>query len=746
MMLILLISMNSFSQTISGHVFSEESKEKVPLEGANVFFPGTGKGAITTSDGSFTLNRKVGEPLKLVVSFVGYISDTLIVSGNKNEHFSIVLKKNVELSETVIIGYQTGTIMSKLTSLKTETITKTGLQKLACCNLSDSFENSATVTVGFTDAVSGAKQVQLLGLSSIYSQIMSENVPILRGLAGTYGWSYIPGSWMESIQISKGAASVVNGYESISGQVNLEMKKPNYTDPLFINLYADYAGRYEGNVTAATQVAKDLWTGLLLHASGEWQEHDTNGDTFMDQPKNKLVNVYNRWFYLSEKGVQSRTGIKFLYETRESGQTTHGTPQDSERYLTNIENKNVTVENKTGFPIGSKEGQTIGLISNFTHHEQNSVFGRKSYGGTQNSFYSNLLFSSHIGELTTHKYTVGIGFLYDNYITRFEDLLVSNSTLSSNLNRTEVVPGAFGEYAFSPNGNLTFVLGLRGDYNSQYGWLITPRTNVKYNITDYVVVRASLGRGFRAPNVIAENIGLMASSRKFNVGTINDLSIEKVWNYGGNVAFSIPVWNEQLLSLSLDYFHTEFENQAVIDMERDSRNVYFYDLQGRSFADVVQLDISLTPFKGFDVYTAFRYNNTQITYTDIDGTNYQREKPLSSRFRGLINLSYATNLRRWVFDVTAQINGPSRIPNLNGYAAKSEISPSFPVYFAQVTKNSKRFDVYLGAENILDYKQQHPILHPNTPFSDNFDSSRIWGPLMGRKVYIGARIRIGELK
>ncbi|MDR1585374.1 MAG: TonB-dependent receptor [Prevotellaceae bacterium] len=745
LLLLFLSGGNLYAQHIHGHVFHEENGELTALEGANIFFPKTGKGVISGADGSFAIHRQAGDPLQLVVSFVGYISDTLVLAGDKSEHFGVILKKSIQLSETVVTGYQTGTIMSTLTPLKTESITKAGLQKLACCNLSESFENSASVTVGFTDAVSGAKQVQLLGLSGIYSQTMAENIPTLRGLASTYGWSYTPGSWMESIHISKGASSVVNGYESVTGQVNLEMKKPNDTEPLFFNFYADHAGRYEANATAAAQIAKDLWTGLLLHASTESQEHDGNGDGFMDQPKSKLFNAYNRWFYLGENGIQSRTGIKFLYETREGGQTSHAV-HTGDPYKTNIGNKNFTVENKTGFPVGTKEGQTLGIINSFTRHEQNSAFGRKNFGGAQNSFYSNWLFTSHIGEQTAHKYTVGASFLYDDYSTQFEDLLPFNNTSPVDLNRTEIVPGAFAEYTYSPSEKFTFILGMRGDYNSRYGWLVTPRTNLKYNVTENIILRASAGRGFRTPNVIAENIGLLASSRKFDVSAIDTLDIESAWNYGGNIAFSIPVWDERKLSLSVDYFHTEFENQAVVDMERNRNSVFFYNLQGSSFADVMQIDLSLTPFKGFDVYTAFRYNNTQVTYTDENGVNYQKEKPLSSRYRGLVNLSYATNFKRWVFDVTAQINGPSRIPGLGGYTSEFEESPAFPIYFAQVTKNSKRFDVYLGVENMLDYKQQNPILNPDLPFSKDFDSSLIWGPLMGRKFYVGMRLRIGELK
>lgn len=746
-MFALLFTVSANTQTINGHVFTSENGKIVSIEGVSVFFPQTGNGTITAADGSFEIIRTEKDPLQLVFSYVGFAADTVTLSGG-NQHLMIELKKPIELAETGVVGYQQGTFNSRITPLKTEVITKAGLQKLACCNLSESFENSATISVGFADAISGAKQVQLLGLSGLYSQMMAENIPTMRGLASTFGWSYTPGPWLESIQISKGASSVVNGYESISGQINLEMKKPDNTEPLYINLYSDHAGRYEANVTAATQVAKNLWTGLLLHGSTETQEHDANGDGFMDQPKLKLLNLYNRWYYAGDNGIQSRTGIKFLTETRNSGQTTEhiGSEPLSLLYQTNITNKNFAVENKTGLPVGTKEGQTIGFITNFTHHEENSEFGKKSFEGRQNSFYSNLLFSSSIGEEFVHKYTVGASFLFDKYNTSFLDSLPFNATSQTPVDRTEIIPGVFGEYTYSPLQKLTLVLGLRGDYNSQYGWLVTPRTNVKYDINDYIILRASAGRGFRTSNVISENIGLMASSRKFDIGSISDLDIESAWNYGGNVSFSIPIWDNRIMSFSVDYFHTEFQNQTVVDIERSRNDVFFYNLQGRSFADVWQADLSVTPFKGFDVYAAFRYNNTQVTYTDADGTNYQMEKALTSRYRGLVNLSYATNLRRWVFDFTAQINGPTRLPGLDGYNSELKESPAFPVFFAQITRNSKRFDVYVGAENIADYRQENPIVDYQTPFGKDFDSSMIWGPLMGRKLYAGVRIRIGELK
>jgi len=746
-LIILFVFPTLYAANVVGYVYTlNDSGHKVPLSGANVYCANSK--AITKSDdqGRFALNIENSIDLHLIAAFTGYSSDTIEVKVH-NESPEFVLKQGKNLERVTVTASKHNPILSKVSVLKTETINKTGLVKLACCNLAESFENSATVTVGFSDAISGAKQVQLLGLSGIYTQLQSENIPTLRGLASTYGWSYIPGSWLESIQISKGASSVINGYESVAGQINLEYKKPNYTEPLFINLYSNQLGCYEGNVTAATQVAKNLWTGLLVSGTLDKSAHDYNGDGFLDMPQTEMINVYNRWYYLSPNGVQSRTGIRFLYENRDAGHDTkHSTVSSSgTHYTTNIDNRNFTVENKTGFPVGNREGQSLGIINSFTHYNQNSTFGEKTFDGTQNSYYSNILFSSQIGDNSSNKYTVGGSFTYDNFKTQYKDLLPFNLTPLTALNRTEIVPGVFGEYTYSPQEKFTLILGARADYNSKYGWLYTPRANAKYNISDNIILRGSIGKGYRAPNVIADNIGIMASSRKLYLDGISDLNIESAWNYGGNITYYIPIWNKRKITLSLDYFHTEFQNQAIVDLERNSNSVYFYNLKGRSFADVWQVDLSVTPFNGFDIFTAFRYNNTRITYSD-GAEQYLVEKPLTARYRGLLNLSYATKFKKWVFDFTTQLNGPSRIPCLNGYNSELKESPSFPIFFAQVTKNTKRIDIYLGAENILNYTQKDPIINATNPFDQGFESSFVWGPIVGRKIYIGARIRIGKLK
>ena len=734
------------AQQINGVVYGIlQDDNRITLPSANIYWEGTQQGVTTDADGKFSIDIPQTGKSRLIASFIGYQNDTVDVSiGNHQVEF--VLSEGVVLRETVISARRRGNYLSRITPIHTEIITSSGLQKMACCNLAESFENSATVTVGFTDAVSGAKQIQMLGLSGIYTQMLDENIPTMRGLASSFGWNYVPGPWLESIQVSKGTSSVVNGYESTTGQINLEFKKPDHTETLFLNLFGSSDGRMEANLTSATPVAKYLWTGLMLHGSTEQMEHDVNHDGFMDMPKTKLYNIYNRWLYENpEKEIESRLGFKFLYDERDGGQISK-----IAHYQTHIENHNFNVFNKTGFSFGKREGQSIGIINSFTRHEINSVYGAKEYGGKQNTFYSNVLVSSFISN-NAHKYVVGGSFMYDSFDESYSDTLTVNSnnapTPPYRLFREEFVPGAFAQYTYSYLEKMIVIIGLRGDYHNRYGMLFTPRTNIKYNITNDIIFRVSAGRGYRSPNVISENIGYLASSRYYNIQSINDLDIEKAWNYGANLTIYFPMPEDKTVTIGIDYYRTDFDNQAVVDMEYNRQQIFFYNLRGKSYANAWQIDVNATPFRGFDIFTAFRLTDTKITYSNNDQT-FTTDKPLTNKYRGLINLSYATIFEKWKFDLTAQFNGSSRLPNLsnNSYHVAEERSPAYPLYFAQITKKTKRLDIYAGCENILNYKQKNPIIDAENPFGTTFDASRIWGPLMGRKIYAGIRLRIGEIK
>jgi outer membrane receptor for ferrienterochelin and colicin len=732
------------AQQISGTVYGA-NRETLPA--ANVFWEGVRQGVSADHDGKFSIDIPSSGKTRLIASFVGYQNDTIDVPAGA-VRIEFVLSEGMMLGETVDSARRRGNYLSRITPIQTEIITTAGLQKMACCNLAESFENSATVTVSFTDAVSGAKQIQMLGLSGVYTQMLDENIPALRGLASTFGWNYVPGPWLESIQVSKGTSSVINGYESTTGQINLEFKKPSHSDLLFLNLFGSGDGRMEANVTSAVPVGKNLWTGLMLHGSAEQTEHDGNSDGFMDMPKTKLFNIYNRWLYDNhEKGVESRTGVKFLYDERDAGQMSKIAD-----YRTRIENRNFNVSNKTGFAFGKREGQSIGIISSFTHHEIDSEYGAKKYSGKQNTFYGNVLISSYFAN-PAHQFVTGGSFLYDRFDERYSDTLTVNLPPTSSitpdfrLSREEIVPGAFFQYTYSGHEKMMVIVGLRGDYHNRFGMLFTPRTNIKYNFTDHIIFRVSAGRGYRSPNVISENIGFLASSRYYHIQSVQDLDIEKAWNYGANLTFYIPMPGNETMTVGMDYYRTDFENQAIVDTEYDRRQIYFYNLHGKSYANAWQIDVNTRLFRGFDIYAAFRWSDTKITYSK-DDQRFTADKPLMNKYRGLVNLSYATNFEKWKFDFTAQFNGSSRLPNLSysGYTDSEDRSPAYPLYYAQITKKTKRLEIYAGCENIFNYKQKNPIIDAENPFGSIFDASRIWGPLMGRKFYAGIRLVLGEIK
>ncbi|MDR1761970.1 MAG: TonB-dependent receptor [Bacteroidales bacterium] len=730
----------------------KDAETKEPLTGVNAVVKEASNGGTTDQNGAVTLqNIPDGEQI-IEFSYIGYETAQrhFVFPLTDNNAVTILLETAAsELDQVVVVGRLRGNYLSRLAPVQTEIITSSGLQKMACCNLAESFENSATVTVGFTDAVSGAKQVQMLGLSGIYTQMLDENIPTLRGLSSAFGWNYIPGPWLESMQVSKGTSSVVNGYESTTGQINLELRKPDKSELLFLNLFGAEDGRLEANVSSAIPVRDKLWTGLMAHGSIEQVEHDANKDGFMDMPKTKLFNIYNRWLYENpQKGIESRVGIRFLSDDRNAGQMSNIEPSlpNTMRYQTQIRNRNFNASQKTGIAFGAKKDKSIGIINSYTYHEIDSEFGAKTYGGKQNTFYTNVLVSSYIGT-QSHRYVAGGSFLYDRFDEWYSDNLPQNNTPLTPFLREEIVPGAFAEYTYSYREKMTFIAGLRGDYHNLFGLLLTPRTNFKYNFTDNIIFRASAGRGYRAPNVIIENIGFLASSRNINVQSIKDLDIEKAWNYGANLTFYVPVPADKSLTIGLDYYRTNFDNQAIMDMEYDKRQIYFYNLQGKSYANAWQVDVNATLFRGFDIFAAFRISDTKITYSQ-NGEKQTVQKPFNKKHRGLINVSYATKFEKWKLDVTAQFNGKSRLPDLteNGYGSAEEWSPAYPLYFAQITRRTKRLEIYAGCENIFNYKQKNPIIDAENPFSENFDASRIWGPVAGRKIYAGMRLRLGELK
>ena len=659
--------------------------------------------------------------------------------------------RQVSLQEVTVTSHQQGMLQNRSSLGQLETINRAGLTKMACCTLSASFENTATTQTSYSDAVTGTRQIQMLGLSGIYTQTMAENVPTLRGLAYQFGWDYTPASWLEGISIAKGSGTVVNGFEGITGQINLDYRKPNTGQPIYIDLYTDTDLHNEVNAVAKHQFSAKLFGALFLHTTQttmpeRWHRRmDANDDGFMDMPKVHNYNIYNRWLFADEDhGVQSRLDVHFTFDQREAGQTMK--EHRAHAYGVGTRNLNFLASNKTGISIGRREGQSLGIINSVTLHGLRTHYGPKELHSDQKSYFGNVIFNSDLGP--GHTYQVGASYLFDLITTSYRHRQPGLDAMYG-MNMTQKVSdyGMFAEYTNTQLPHLTLQAGVRADYMVHRGWLVTPRLNLKYTPASWLLARLSAGRGYRMANPLVEQMGLMASSRVLSWHDADDL-LEHAWNVGGNLIFTIPIWNRQEATLSVDFYHVQFGRRLVTDLDASPLAAYIYESPGKSYSDTWQTDLSMPLAKGLTMYAAWRYTLQRITQMQVLGNGcYTASVPLVPSYKALLNLQYATAMRRWVFDATVQLNGRTRLPG--SYDATTGMldarhSPAYALLFGQVTKRFRLCDVYIGGENLLSYRQPDPIIGWEDPFAAGFDASQVWAPITGRKVYAGIRFNIGK--
>ena len=756
--------------------------ENQPLVGASVYWAGTTIGASTDAQGAFLLHRVKGYD-KLVASYLGFVNDTLDVKNGVDKVAFALRSEGVALEGVVVEGNLSGNFVKRDGIVKGEMISFAGLCKMACCNLAESFENSASVTVGYSDAISGARQIKMLGLAGTYTQILDENRPIMRGLSAPYGLSYTPGMWLNSIQVSKGVASVTAGHEAITGQINLEHRKPTDDERLFVNLYLDDELRPEANVSTAFPVTKDkkLSSVILLHGSMDTdaRKMDHNHDGFRDLPKSDQINVANKWLYAADNGTQVRWGWKFVQENRLGGMLDYKNTRTMREamakawdwragdkkmplYGSHIRNRNANGYFKVGMPVGpavydpdeqDEMRSNLAFVADFDHFSEDAYFGLNDYTGNQNSLALNLMYNHYFTYRSS--LIVGVQAHLDYYRERLVNptpWIPGTAAGDFDFDRDEQEAGAYAEYTYAVKDKFSIVAGIRGDYNAYYDrFFATPRGHLKWNITPSTTLRASAGLGYRSTNVITDNIGVLATGRKIaflgdEASGTSDFEkfdrMEKALTVGGSLTQTFGLVNPGDATLSFDYFRTQFYNSVVADQEMYADRIVFYDTDGRSYTDTYQIDFSWSPVERLDIFATFRYTDSEMTIRRADGGTARVERPLVSQYKTLLNIQYATKFRRWVFDATAQLNGPARIPTQTGDLDDSYYSPRYPMFFAQVSRKVGKFDIYAGCENIADYRQKDPILNAQDPYDYKFNSMNVWGPLMGRKFYVGLRFNL----
>lgn len=702
-----------------------------PLPGANVAWVNTKIFTVTAEDGSFSVD-KPKDSETLVISYIGFENDTIHVD-SENVKLEIVLREGLSLGEVNVVRRRFGTTKLRSSAMNVDIISSAELSRAACCNLGESFVTNPSVDVSYSDAATGAKQIKLLGLSGTYVQMMTENIPNYRGAAAPYGLGYVPGPWMQSIQVSKGSSSVKNGYESITGQINVEFKKPQLPEADWVsaNLFASSTGRYEANADATLKLSKRWSTSLLAHYENETMAHDANHDGFADIPRVEQYNLWNRWAYMGDHYV-FQAGIKALFEWRNSGQVNHGGNPGQELYKIGIDTRRYEAFTKNAYIFNKEKNTNLALILQGTFHNQDAVYGHKLYDVDQTNVYASLLFETEFSK--RHSLSTGLSFNYDGYDQRYR---LTNDVELPRLKsfEKESVPGAYVQYTYNLEDKLILMGGIRGDYSSMHGFFVTPRAHVKYNPNEFVNFRLSAGKGYRTNHVLAENNYLLASSRKVRIA--GDLDQEEAWNYGASISSYIPLFGKTL-NLNAEYYYTDFLKQVVVDMDTDPHEIAFYNLNGRSYSHVFQVEANYPLFKGFTLTAAYRFTDAKTTYN-----GELKERPLTSRYKGLVTASYKTPLEIWQFDATLQLNGGGRMPSRyileDGTPSWSARYGSFEQLSVQITRYFRRWSIYVGGENLTNFKQKNPIIDAANPWGENFDSTMIWGPVHGAKAYIGIR-------
>lgn len=716
------------AQILEGFVYDESTKQALP--GANVYWQGTNIGTTTDSDGAFEVKLSHPLPKNLIVRYIGYRSDTIAIqSGEEKKQISIYLHSSVEINAVEIETVREAFTMSNIDKLNTESINRGILRKAACCNLSESFETTASVDVVLNDAITGTRKIQMLGLAGVYVQNLFEGIPFTRGLGNVLGFEQIPGSWIQSIQLTKGVGIVPNGYESMTGQIDINFLQPDGPEMLYIDAFANNQQRFEANAIW-TKTLNPTWsTALFVGGNTSNMRVDENEDGFMDMPLTKGIKLMNRWKY-SKDLIQAQLIGRYTRDERVGGQMTFDYQDDfgtREAYGFGMDFEQVELLGKLGFLSRIRTDRSLGITGSYSRINVDSYFGNTGYDGFEESGRINTLFRSRFSKYSDHSYMAGVHFLYDRFDETYAD---------SSFSRKELVPGAYVEYTYG-RPRFTAVAGFRADFHNLYGTQLSPRLHLKYNFKPQTTLRAAVGRGFRSPNVFADQIGLLASARQVHV--LQTPNAESSWNMGMSLLHKFEIFGREAI-FNTDYYYTTFENQLVVDRDSDPHKLLFYNLEGESDAHSFQTNFQYEVVRGLGLKLSYKYQLVSVDY--LSGN---RQAPLVPKNRALVNLGYTSPNGDWYIDATGNYYGVMRLPetasNPPQYRLASH-SESFLIFNSQITRIFDNFEIYVGAENLGNFVQEDAIVDPENPFGSNFDATMIYGPLNGRTFYIGFRLTL----
>lgn len=663
--------------------------------------------------------------------------------------FAQVDTSSIQMFETldeVEIDRDPGVRLSKKSVLSKELISEVELRKAACCDLSESFETNASISASFTDAVTGTRQIRLLGLEGPYALYTRGNLQTMGGLSSVLGLALIPGAWIQSIQLTKGPGSVVNGAAAMSGQINYELR-PSFTkEKAHFNLFAG-PGRFEQNAIYTWKQSAKWSSNVMVHGRQQLFRWDGNEDGYLDAPLSNHVFIQNAWKHQGANS-EAQFGIKASGINNIGGSTLYGTPTLVPIWSHELQTERYELWAKRGYFLDGGINRSIGTQFSATYQDLNSYFGNRIFTGKERRLYGNLIFQDNILD-TRHTLKGGLDA---------NSFSISQQMWENDGSYDGLCTGVYGEYSYvnSPDGEgFSMILGQRIDVLRYYLPFYVPRLHLKYNSGPWAF-RGQASRSWRIATLGPEYMGYMANDRTAvflgNGGGPITEPIEKSNTYGIGVNWSKDVLFKEMQWYA-DIFYTQFANKVVFDFD-GSTDTLLIGSPGGSYSNV-QERILYSPYsisaQVGGQYELFHRTMIKASYRyqevkQRDLTAYYASGAIEDYFKleevilnvpHLVYLGASYSGRKGMgIELNATYNSSQRLP-LVGYAKRS---PAFTMLNGQISKEDRAFgQFYIGIQNALNVRQLDPIVGGNLPFDGGFDASIVWGPIMGRQIYAGWR-------
>ncbi|MBI5404001.1 MAG: carboxypeptidase-like regulatory domain-containing protein [Ignavibacteriae bacterium] len=721
---------------VKGVVYGLTGNIKEPLEGAVIKWIGTRKGTLTEKDGKFSIEADKISDRRFVVIFVGYKTDTVEV-GDKN-FIEISILNNASTKTIVVEGQVNSSFIDDHDHSKTEVITSAELKKDACCDLSGCFGKNASVDVTVTDILTNTKELKVLGLEGSYTQILVDNMPIMTGLVTKYGVTSIPGTLIDRINISKGSNSVIQGYESISGIMNVMLKDYSTSEKVLMNGFLNSALESQLNLNTSAKLKK--WNTLFAFQTvQESRKVDDNGDGFLDAPLTRRYMFYNKWKYGSPEdstNTNAVIGLRYLDERRIGGQKNFD--YNSNLGSSTVYGQTVNLHNGDAYArinqlLGNQSQIKVYLNGGFFN--QTSYYGATLYEGKQRNFNINALYEFPVFEHSTLRF--GSSYKYENINEDVKFLSASTKTYAGNYEKNESVPGVYTEGSFELEQlKLSFIGGVRVDFHNEHGTIPTERFLVKYQISDKTIARASFGTGFRTVNPYSEYPSFLGSGK--DIRGIRNIQPERTINYGIDLLQYFVIGGLSG-NVNVDFYKTVFSNKVIAECDA-MPYMYMFTNFSDAGSNVFQVESSVNFLQQLDFKLAYKFIDL---YYYKNGARL--EQPFNSKHRVLMGITYTYPGNSWILNYYLQWFGKQSIPSTAKYPVQYQVpseSDAYAMMNIQFTKNFRLFEFYTGIENLLNYTQPNPIISADNPFDKNFETGYVWGPTRGREIYFGIRYMI----